>query len=590
MRNRVYLYPSDVTEQAFFGTHGFGALTALSARVTEDLLAPFAYNAVVTIPIGDRLAGRVITGAVLGIPCVDGMEPFRITRTRKTLTTITAECWHITQDLRDGLIENRAWEDKQLSAVWEDILQAGGHTMFRGTSSIDRVGSVRIVRRSVWEAIVGDQDNSVLSRWGGEVSRSGWSVNIQDRRGQDRDWQIRYGRNLTGINDDVDVSDVIHAVLPTYTLSDTAVHTMAVQYCPGYSTLDRPRTVSIHYSNIAETESEAEQIIADRIQLMWTQKAHLPRASCVVEFLDLARVGVALPWSEDVRIGDRIRAVWVGHVDIDQRVVRTEWDALAQKWERIVLGQPERSLAALTGMIDEQLGTVRNQLDGVLSSSIGATLLLNETYANALGYYQTDRKNEATGAIITYIHDAPVLEESVWIATVPEPGTYLWTDQGWNNGDPVWTQGISNDGNMVIRRLTADLIRLSSDTDSTLDEVLAAIDESIDEIELTPGPPGEDATTVFIESINGNIFKNANMATTLVVTVITGNQQITSLTQLKNRYGNNARLQWSEKKYGELEFTPLSNGDGRLASDNFMINISADDVLTKSTFRCDLLI
>lgn len=156
MRNRVYIYPSDVTEQAFFGTPGLGALEALSARVTEDLLAPFAYQATVVVPVADPLATHMTAGAVLGIPCVDGMEPFRITRTRKTLTTITAECWHITQDLRDGLIENRAWEDKKLSAVWEDILQAGGHTMFRGTSSIDRVGSVRIVRRSVWEAIVGD--------------------------------------------------------------------------------------------------------------------------------------------------------------------------------------------------------------------------------------------------------------------------------------------------------------------------------------------------------------------------------------------------------------------------------------------------
>ena len=114
--------------------------------------------------------------------------------------------------------------------------------------------------------------------------------------------------------------------------------------------------------------------------------------------------------------------------------------------------------------------------------------------------------------------------------------------------------------------------------------------DQIENIELTPGPAGEDATTVFIESVNGNIFKNAGLATTLVVTVITGGQQIVSLTQLKSKYGNDARLQWSEKKYGELDFSPLPDGDVRLASDNFMLNIAANDVDTKSTFRCDLLI
>lgn len=124
----------------------------------------------------------------------------------------------------------------------------------------------------------------------------------------------------------------------------------------------------------------------------------------------------------------------------------------------------------------------------------------------------------------------------------------------------------------------------------SLDEVVDNLHDQIEDIELTPGPAGEDATTVFIESVNGNIFKNAGLATTLVVTVITGGQQIVSLAQLKARYGENARLRWSEKKYGELNFTPLSDGDVRLASDNFMLNIAANDVDTKSTFRCDLLI
>ena len=123
----------------------------------------------------------------------------------------------------------------------------------------------------------------------------------------------------------------------------------------------------------------------------------------------------------------------------------------------------------------------------------------------------------------------------------------------------------------------------------SLDDEVDNLHNEIENIELTPGPAGEDATTVFIESVNGNIFKNANMATTLVITVITGSQQIASLAELKAKYGENARLQWSEKKYGELNFTPLSDGDVRLVSDNFMLNISANDVLTKSTFKCDLL-
>ena len=460
---QVLLHPHNVTEAEFLAKPGIGALSALSAYVIEDLEAPSAYHATVTVPVGDRLASQLVDGAVLGIPCVDGMEPFRVTRVRKTLTTITAEAWHITYDLRNGLIENRAWEGHPLSAVWQDILEAGGHTEFHGTSTITRTGSVRIVRRSVWESIVGSQDNSVVSRWGGEVSRTGWTVDIQDRRGVDRDWQIRYGRNLTGIDDDVDSSETYHAVLPTYLVGDTAKE-MTIQKCPGYDLVARPRTVAMHFGDVrvgegegtVPTEQQAEQIVADRIALMWVRGAHKPRASCSVEFVDLERAGLTLDWSEDVRIGDRIRAIWEHHVDIEQRVVRTEWDALAGRWTKIVLGQPARNMAALRGMITEQFEeTYQARTAGLIESVIASTLLLNETYVNAAGYYPTTVWNEATGARMTYIHDAPALEDSTFIAVVPEPGTYLWTDQGWNDGDPVWTQGMTKDGNALTRYLQA---------------------------------------------------------------------------------------------------------------------------------------
>ena len=460
---RVWLYPANVTESEFYGTKGDGALEALSAFVYEDLEAPSAYHATVTIPVSDRLAGSIRNGAVLGIPCADRMEPFRIRRVQKTTAAITAEAWHITYDLRDGLIENRAWEGYPLSDVWQDILEAGGHTEFHGTSAITRTGSVKIVRRSVLEAIVGDQDNSVINRWGGEVSRTGWTVDIQDRRGTDRDWQIRYGHNLTGINDDVDDSEVIHAVLPTYLVGDTPTQ-MPIETCPGYVAVDRPRTVAIHFGDIRVGDGEgefpnaaaAELAVEGRIALMWAQGAHLPRASCTVSFLDLARVDEPLPWAEDVRIGDRIRAVWVGQVDIDQRVVRTEWDALAGRWDQIVLGQPPRNLGELRSVIANHAeAAIRSSVGGITDTLIEKSLLLNETYVNAAGYYPTVVRDKATGKQMMYIHDKQALEDSTFIAVVPEPGTYLWTDQGWNNGEPVWTEGMTKDGNALIRYLTA---------------------------------------------------------------------------------------------------------------------------------------
>lgn len=598
---RVYLYPENSTVEDL-ERNGL-PLTALSARPYEELLTADQsgkFHATVKISVRDPYAKDFKAGAILEMSTPENeRELFRIIKTTKTLTEITATAWHISYDLRNYLIGDRAWTGQTLAAAWPDILQAGGANDFSGYSDVETVAGLRAVRRSVVDVTV-DGNVSVVNRWGGELERRRFEVNMLSRRGSDRGFQVRYGQNLTGISDEIDASEAYHAVLPTYLRGETVPVVMDVIKSPLYDFATEPRTVAIHFGDIRVGEEEddyptaqlAEIEVQRRVAAMWVQGADKPRASADISFVDLRRTGASTEL-EKVFLGDTVRAIWEGHTDITQRVVSYEWDSLADKYTSIRLGDSEKSIESLTNRISTIVSGQIQDSQKVISRLIEGTLHLNDVYANALGYYDTVVANESTGAKTSYLHDAPLLEDSIFIATVPEPGTYLWTETGWNGGDPVWTQGVTQGGNLLVRfiqtvGLSAEWIYVGSG--KTAKDAIVDLQDQIDNVETTPGPAGEDATTVFIESINGNIFKNANMATTLVVTVITGNQQITSLTQLKNRYGNNARLQWSEKKYGELEFAPLSDGDGRLASDNFMLNISADDVLTKSTFRCDLLI
>ncbi len=88
-----------------------------------------------------------------------------------------------------------------------------------------------------------------------------------------------------------------------------------------------------------------------------------------------------------------------------------------------------------------------------VSSLEQATLQLNELMVNSLGFYTTAVEQPSGGKIV-YTHDKPVLEESQVIWTQTELG-FAWTDQGWNDGNPVWQYGVTGDGNMVIKVLTA---------------------------------------------------------------------------------------------------------------------------------------
>lgn len=105
---------------------------------------------------------------------------------------------------------------------------------------------------------------------------------------------------------------------------------------------------------------------------------------------------------------------------------------------------------------------------------------------------------------------------------------------------------------------------------------------------LIMGTYGDDAITLYIESSNGNTFKNSDIATILTVHIYVGAERIESAEQLEKRFGKNAYLQWSIKKLGEKEFSPIDIEDTRINDKGFIFTISPRDINKKAVFNCEL--
>lgn len=103
------------------------------------------------------------------------------------------------------------------------------------------------------------------------------------------------------------------------------------------------------------------------------------------------------------------------------------------------------------------------------------------------------------------------------------------------------------------------------------------------------GAKGDDAITLYIESSNGNTFKNSDIATILTVHIYVGAERIESAEQLEKRFGKSAYLQWSVKKLGEKEFSPIELDDSRLNDKGFIFTISPRDINKKAVFNCELI-
>lgn len=88
-----------------------------------------------------------------------------------------------------------------------------------------------------------------------------------------------------------------------------------------------------------------------------------------------------------------------------------------------------------------------------LSDSVQSILSFNELISNALGIYATVVTDDSGGKQY-YMHDSPNLEDSNTIYTL-NTGGFAYTNDGWNNGNPVWQYGFDKNGNAIYKKVCA---------------------------------------------------------------------------------------------------------------------------------------
>lgn len=120
------------------------------------------------------------------------------------------------------------------------------------------------------------------------------------------------------------------------------------------------------------------------------------------------------------------------------------------------------SYAQMNPLTRREQTIVRNlqrQQEEALGSRTRDILAFNELIVNSLGLFETSVE-EANGSTTVYLHDQPTLETSMVIFT-RNAGGMAWTNQGWNDGSPTWSYGVSSAGDAFFKRLSAEGINVS---------------------------------------------------------------------------------------------------------------------------------
>ena len=228
--------------------------------------------------------------------------------------------------------------------------------------------------------------------------------------------------------------------------------------------------------------------------------------------------------------------------------------------------------------IDEQLDKFGKLLTIEFTSN-------SRTYQNVNSNGNPSPNYEATPLVITPIIRFKNTEISenvqvIWKKKTSEEEEVL------GDGETV-TNGVLT----VRKNLDSDTVRYICYATYTVSESEQYVANGyLDFVRVRDGTKGEDATTLRIESSRGTVFKNDSVATVLSVVIYRGAQRITDSTTLKSVFGNSAYLQWKWQRLDDESFGIILAGDNRITEDGFSFILSPDDVDTKVTFMCELIV
>lgn len=278
-----------------FNTNGLGILEVYDDVVEEELNGIFKLT--FKYPKFARLGSSIANGMTLRANVPGGQEPFRIWSLvdRDDVLEVTAH--HISFDLYFKFIEDKNLVTLGSQAALVRLLE---DTPFTGLSDVVKTDSVRVVRKSVQQAIFSDDDNSFLTRWGGEFKRTGFTLNAMNRRGRayaQNPVSIRYGKDLVSYEATEDESTYYNRVMPIG--FDGLLLPEKYVDRPGID-LNDIRITTVEYSDIKPIEdpenpredevplATAYQMMRDRVAGEFEAGVYDAKANYRVEFVDLS--------------------------------------------------------------------------------------------------------------------------------------------------------------------------------------------------------------------------------------------------------------------------------------------------------------
>lgn len=420
----IVLYDHD--EEAFT-SNGLGALPdAASCVVTEERNG--GYEVEMEYPLTGSHFHDIQKRRILYVKPnpYDDPQPFRIYSITKPINGIvTVHAAHLSYDTSGSIVKLFPADAGSASTAMSYLKNFSvPSTPFTFFTNVGKSGTMSVPKPSSIRSLLGGSDGSILDTFGGEYLFNKWNISLLESRGADRGVTIRYGKNMTDLEQEENDTDFYTGVYPfwysesedgglvTLSANNGIVNASGTYDFVKIMPLDlssedfsKETTDSEGYVTTIEKPTEAELLAAAK-KYISDNKIGVPKVSLDVSFVMLAQIEEYKDFArlETVKLCDTVTVEFekLG-VKTTAKCIKTVYNVLTGKYNSIELGEPKSSLAE----------TVSNQ--GTLIEEASDKSYMERAIQNAtdlimsgkLGGYVTVTKNEI------YIADSKDLDKAV---------------------------------------------------------------------------------------------------------------------------------------------------------------------------------
>ena len=331
-----------------FQNNGIGKLSdAIVAEVEEAING--VYELFVKYPVNgvffDNISLRSIIKAKPN--AVDDPQPFRIYRITKPINGIvTVYARHLAYDLA-GIPVSPFTADGVGGSLAALKSNATVECPFTFKTDKSGGGTMTVAApASIWSRL-GGTEGSVIDLYGGEYSFDTYNVMLNTRRGADNGVAIRYGKNLTDLEQDSNCANCYTGVYPYWHLENELV-TLPEKIIHAEGSFGYTRILTLDMTDRFEAAPTEEELRSATVSYIEANNIGVPAVSWKVEFVALEKTEEykGKGFLERISLGDTVLVEFdeLG-VNASARAVNTVYNMLAERYESITLGRVKSNLA-----------------------------------------------------------------------------------------------------------------------------------------------------------------------------------------------------------------------------------------------------